>query len=278
LTKLEQSLATPFEVHVLASGSKGNCTLVRYGKTAILIDVGISARRIKTAMKDLDVPLSYLQGVFITHEHSDHIGGLQQFIKETGVPIYTRAATFKEIQSRLKIHANACIPVTKHVLDVGNLTVETFSTSHDAADPMGVACYGGHQKMALLTDTGIVDDVMLGNMDESTMLVLEANHDPFMLQYGAYTPALKRRVAGPHGHLANEVTAQSLLMMKRPPELQVVLAHRSEQNNSIGKVEETISQILNNAGLRIGSDIHFLHGQPKECVSMYDIERRKPNE
>lgn len=267
-----------FEVHVLASGSKGNCSIVRYGKSAVIIDAGISARRIKTGLKDFDIPLDTVEGVFITHEHSDHIAGLTQLSKEFSIPIYTKQATFREIQDKCTINPKLLVPISRHILDIGDLTIESFPISHDAADPQGFSCYGGAQKVTFLTDTGIVDKTMLGNMDESTMLVLEANHDPFMLQFGSYTPSLKRRVAGPKGHLSNEVTAQSLLMMKRPPELQVVLAHRSAQNNTIAKVEDTVGQILTQGGLHIGSDIKLSHGQPKEYVSMYELKEKNYGE
>ncbi len=257
-----------FQIHVLASGSKGNASVVRYGKTAILIDAGISAKRIKEGLGKLQLSFTDLKGIFITHEHSDHIRGLLQMVKQTGLPVYTKEDTSKVLINHYGVDSKAFIPLGKKSVDIGSLTIEPFSISHDAVDPLGFSCYGGSQKGTFLTDTGVIDDFMLGHLDESTMLVLESNHDLFMLQYGAYTPSLKRRVAGPKGHLSNEATAQALVMMKRAPELQVVLAHRSEQNNTIQKVEETISSHLHSVGLRVGSEIIFQHGQPKECVSM----------
>lgn len=256
------------ETHVLASGSKGNAALVTYGRTAILVDAGISARRITAGLAELGLVPGDLAGIFITHEHTDHTAGLLQLTKRLDVPVYTRSNTYRAICIRQNLRSNQLIPLTRRTLDVGELSVEHFDISHDAVDPVGFSFYADAQKVTFLTDTGIIDDAMLGHMDESTMLILEANHDPFMLQNGIYPPMLKKRVAGPQGHLSNESAARALLMMKRPPELQVILAHRSEHNNTIGKVEITVSGILEEAGLHIGADIRVSHGQPKECVTL----------
>lgn len=259
-----------FQVHVLASGSKGNSTLIGCGNSCILIDAGISARRILTGMKELGYSPESCEGVFITHEHSDHVSGLAQLIKQTRLPVYTKGLTAKYLQQKHHIGEQNFIPLTKHIIDVGKFTVEAFKVSHDALEPIGISCYNGANKATLLTDTGLVDEFMLGHMDESTMLVLEANHDPYLLQWGPYPPILKQRVAGPQGHLSNEVAAQALLMIKRPPDLQVVLAHRSEKNNTVPKVEDTLGKVLHGGGLRIGVDVHLYHGQPKECISLFE--------
>ena len=126
--------------------------------------------------------------------------------------------------------------------------------------------------MTLMTDTGTIDDRMLRAMDESDMLVLEANYDPQMLRYGPYPPDLKRRVAGEYGHLSNESAAQALLMMKRPSNLQVILAHRSEKNNAVPVVNDTVHRLTGEVGLIEGKDFRIQHGQPKECVSMVGQE------
>lgn len=255
--------------HVLASGSQGNATLITYKDTCILVDAGISARRITQGIKELGLCLDQLAGICITHEHTDHMAGLPQLLKQCDVPVYTRAGTMREIVNRKGIASKAFTVITKNSFTLGDLQVDTFRTSHDAADPMGLCCYGGNHKITFMTDTGIVDDTMLKHMDHSNLLVLEANYDPQMLKYGPYPYDLKQRVASPYGHLSNEHAAQALLMMKRPDNLQVILAHRSEKNNAQPVVADTVMTALQAEGLQVNKDICLYHGQPKEKVSIH---------
>lgn len=264
--------AKHFSVHVLASGSRGNATVVTYGETAVLIDAGISAKRITDGMKAIGIDMDNLQGICITHEHTDHVAGLPQMLKRFDVPVFTKKETWQAMGEKVEPYNKRLHAMTRHILDLDELTLEAFSLSHDAANPIGFSVYGGHEKVTLITDTGVVNDSMLGQLDESTMLILEANHDVQMLRQGPYIQSLKNRVEGPYGHLCNEVAAQALLMMKRPPQLQVVLAHRSEQNNTINKVSSAMAHILNAEGLKIGSDVVLMHGQQKETVTLLPKE------
>ncbi|WP_298704026.1 MBL fold metallo-hydrolase [uncultured Veillonella sp.] len=255
-------------VHVLASGSKGNATLIAYKKTLLLVDAGISARRIVQGIKSVGLRPDDLTGICITHEHTDHMNGLAQLVKQYDVPVYTKASTWREIVRRKAINFKQLHELTRNHLTVGDLEVDIFKTSHDAVDPIGLSCYGGDSKLTFMTDTGIVEEAMLKHMDESNLLVLEANYDPQMLRYGPYPADLKRRVAGAEGHLSNESAAQALLMMKRPNNLKVIMAHRSEKNNAEPVVDHTVSKLLTQEGLLVGTDLQIFHGQPKEIVSI----------
>ena len=163
--------------------------------------------------------------------------------------------------------------LTKGSLELGNLTVEPFSVSHDAADPIGINVYSGKDKVTVVTDTGVITDTILHRLDDSTLLVLEANYDPQMLRFGPYQPFLKQRVASDEGHLSNEMAAQALLMMKRPDFMQVILAHRSENNNNPVLVTQTIGQMLVDGGVKIGPEMKLQHGQPNEIVSMQSVHK-----
>lgn len=255
-------------VHVLASGSKGNATLVTYKNTSILIDAGISCKRLIDGMKSVDVEPHSLKGIFLTHEHSDHVMGAPQFLKRFKVPIVTKKRTWLAMNHKFDDLDNCFVEIKKDVIKVGDLEIESFSTSHDAVDPVGFSCYGGNDKLTLLTDTGYVSETMMKHVDESNFLVLEFNHDMEMLRYGRYPLNLKRRVAGIKGHLNNEDAANVLLTMKRPINLQVVLAHRSEKNNTMKKIEQVLCNKFAGEGIRIGKDINIFHGQPKQTVSM----------
>jgi len=263
-----EDLQAKMAVHVIASGSKGNATLIAYKNTLLLVDAGISVRRIVQGIKAVGLRPDELSGIFITHEHTDHMNGLAQLVKQYDVPVYTKAGTWREIVRRKPINFKQLCELTRSHIAVGDLDIDIFKTSHDAADPIGLSCYGGDCKVTFMTDTGIVEDAMLKHMDESNLLVLEANYDPQMLRYGPYPADLKRRVAGAEGHLSNESAAQALLMMKRPDNLKVIMAHRSEKNNAEPVVAHTVSKLLEQEGLAIGTDLQIFHGQPKEIVSI----------
>ena len=256
------SESSPLEVHVIASGSKGNCTVIKKGNSVILHDVGISCRRIVNGLKELHIDMAQVEGIFISHEHSDHIAGLQQLLKRFDIPVYTKQGTWREIQNKLIVPKNQLIELTKGSLTLGNLIVEPFAVSHDAAD-----------KATIVTDTGVISDSILHRMDDTTLLVLEANYDPHMLRFGPYQPFLKQRVASDEGHLSNEMAAQALLMMNRPDFMQVILAHRSENNNNAVLVTQTIGKMLVDGGVRIGPEMKLQHGQPNEIVSMKSVKR-----
>lgn len=256
-------------VHVIASGSKGNCTAIEYGKTVLLHDAGVSCRRIVTGLKALGIGMERVEGVFISHEHSDHVKGLPQLLKQYDLPVYTKEGTWREISDKLLVPSKRLIPITKSSFTIGNLQVEPFKVSHDAADPHAMCYYGGSNKASIMTDTGMVSDYMLKHLDDTDLLVLEANYDKNMLFFGKYEPFLKRRVSGDQGHLSNEVAAQVLTMMKRPDFMKVILAHRSENNNTMEKVTYTVGHRVVDAGIKIGPEMKLTHAQPDRRVSMY---------
>ena len=255
------SETSPLEVHVLASGSKGNCTVIKKGNSVILHDVGISCRRIVNGLKELHIDMSQVEGIFISHEHTDHIAGVQQLLKRFDIPVYTKQGTWREIQDKLIVPKHQLVELTKGSLELGNLTVEPFNV------------YSGKDKVTVVTDTGVITDTILHRLDDSTLLVLEANYDPQMLRFGPYQPFLKQRVASDEGHLSNEMAAQALLMMKRPDFMQVILAHRSENNNNPVLVTQTIGQMLVDGGVKIGPEMKLQHGQPNEIVSMQSVHK-----
>ena len=141
------SESSPLEVHVLASGSKGNCTVIKKRELRLLHDVGISCRRIVNGLKELHIDMAQVEGIFISHEHSDHIAGLQQLLKRFDVPVYTKQGTWREIQDKLVVPKNQLIELTKGSLTLGNLIVEPFAVSHDAADPIGINVFSGTTRL-----------------------------------------------------------------------------------------------------------------------------------
>ncbi len=259
-------------VHVIASGSKGNCTAIEYGDSVILHDAGISCCRIVNGLKQLGISMERVEGVFISHEHSDHVNGLPQLLKQYDLPVYTREATWRALSNKLLVPDKRLAPITKTSFSLGSIDLEPFKVSHDAADPHAMCYYGGACKATVMTDTGLVSDYMLEHIDHTDLLVLEANYDKNMLFFGKYAPFLKQRVSGDEGHLSNAMAAQVLTMMKRPDFMKVVLAHRSENNNTMEKVTYTVGHTIVDAGIKIGPEMRLTHAQPDRRVSMYQGE------
>lgn len=230
---------------VLASGSKGNCILVHDENTSLLIDIGISTRRLKQELAKLNMCIEDIDGVLLTHEHNDHVRGLKTLSKKYKLPIYTRTATFKALPFLADIPLECCHALAKDKLQLGDLTVNSFPISHDAADPVGYFIHDARakQKFTIATDLGYVSNTVTEAMENSTAIVLEANHDLNLLQTGPYPWNLKRRILGPKGHLANNMAAQAINRLQAKP-LQIVLAHLSEKNNSPSVALNTISQSL----------------------------------
>lgn len=220
-------------VTTLASGSSGNCTLISEGDTHILVDAGISCRRITTALRELGIDPAALAGICITHEHTDHICGLATFTKKYRVPIYTTGGTGRQLCYRIAfiedlIHdfqPGACF-------QAGGLTVESFPTLHDTAQPCGFALSNGSRKAAVVTDLGVVTDEVLDGIQGADLLVVESNHDVESLKSGPYPLYLKQRILGDRGHLCNEAGAALARSAALAGAHTVVLAHLSAENNT----------------------------------------------
>ena len=216
----------------LASGSSGNCTVVSDGKVHILIDAGISARRIVTALRDLGLEPRDVAAVLITHEHSDHISGLPVLCRQLGAELYATEGTAEAVCVRAEGLAERF-----RVFDpgerfaVGDLVVGSFATSHDCACPVGYTVTDGKRKLALCTDTGVITRPMLGAVQGADTLIGEFNYDPEMLRNGPYPYYLKERILSDRGHLSNELGGRLAAWAAERGTKRIVAAHLSRENN-----------------------------------------------
>ncbi len=255
------------QLHILASGSTGNSVLIELGGRKLLIDAGISARRIERGLAGVGISVSDLDGLLITHEHSDHIKGIQTLVKKHRLPVYARPATWEAISGQDKIPPE-CRRELGERLDIGAVKIVPFPISHDAADPVGFCFYYQNIKWVIATDLGVITRGAAEALAYADVAILEANHDLEMLQTGPYPAFLKQRIRSKHGHLSNHDAGQILAHIPRQRVMQVFLAHLSQQNNHPHLAEWTVSQVLQKSGCEVGEEIVLHRTYPDYTVSM----------
>lgn len=232
----------------IASGSSGNCTYIGSENAHILVDAGISCKRITDSLRELDVKPQELNGIFITHEHTDHIQGLRVMAKKYGIPIYGTKDTLQKIRiydKKKEIDEGLYCPLQPDIpVCAGDLTVNPFSSSHDAADPVVYRIETGTGKnkkaAAVVTDLGVYSQYTINHLLGLDAILLEANHDLKMLETGPYPYHLKRRIMGNYGHLSNEASGQLLSEILHDGMKGIVLGHLSKENNYPELAYETV--------------------------------------
>ncbi len=240
----------------IASGSSGNCAVVSDGKVHILIDAGISAKRIVTALRQLGIELSQIAGILITHEHSDHISGLDVLCRQTGADLYTAEATARQIcYRRAGMESRFQVFDPGQRFAIGDLVIHPFANSHDCACPVGYAVEKDGCKIALCTDTGYVTPEAESAVLGSRLLICESNHDVDMLRSGSYPAYLKERILGDRGHLSNEAGAALAAKAVQQGAARVVLAHLSQENNTPALALAASARALEDVGAQIGRDV-----------------------
>lgn len=228
----------------IASGSSGNCIYVGSDTTNILIDAGISGKKVEFGLNSLDLTTKDLDGILVTHEHSDHIKGLGVIARKAGVPIYATPRTIRSMQENnslgklpddifREIHGN-------EICQIGDLKVHPFRISHDAAEPVGYRIANGNKTVGIATDMGMYNDYIVENLSGLDALLLEANHDVNMLQVGSYPYYLKQRILGDRGHLSNENAGRLLCKLLHDDLKAIFLGHLSQENNYDALAYETV--------------------------------------
>lgn len=219
----------------IASGSSGNCIYAGSDSTHILVDVGISGKRTEAGLKELDLTMRDIDGIFITHEHTDHIAGLGVLSRKYEIPIYATKGTIAAIQKTSsvgKIPEDLFHPIkADEKIIIKDLVCNPMKISHDAAEPVAYRISYGKKKVGIITDLGNYNDYTVESLQGMDALLLEANHDVNMLQVGPYPYYLKQRILGDRGHLSNERAGQLLSHLLHDKMQAVVLGHLSKENN-----------------------------------------------
>lgn len=233
-----------------ASGSSGNCALISERGTHLLIDAGISMRRISCCLKDFGITPGQLSGVLITHEHSDHICGLGTMLKKYDMPLYAPRAAAEYLKWNVAGAADVLrVIVPGETVEVGNVSVTPFRTMHDTPESVGYRIEGD-SAVGFCTDLGCVTDEVRTALTGVDAAVIEANHDEDMLRYGPYPAQLKRRILSDHGHLSNECSGGLAVFLAEHGTKYIVLGHLSRENNTPLKAHSTVAEALEHAEKR----------------------------
>ena len=228
----------------LFSSSSGNCTYVFNDDTKLLVDIGISAKRLTEALKNMNILPEEINGVLITHEHSDHIKGIRVFCKKHNIPVYASKKTWQalvslEIPQSLK---NNFEPL--ETFYIGSIKILPFPIPHDAIDPCGFNLVYNDEKVTVATDVGHITPQLLSSFENSKTILLESNHDVDMLRAGSYPYLLKQRIIGNYGHLSNVTSAETVEYLIKKGTKNFILAHLSESNNMPSLALETVKSRL----------------------------------
>jgi len=240
----------------LFSGSSGNCYYIGGDSGGILIDAGVSAKRISLAMNQMAINPNSIQAIFITHEHSDHINGLRVLASHMGCAVYSSAGTLRELDvlGHLSTRCKAEVIASSGV-EAAGMFIKPFATPHDSCDSVGFIINTDDQrKISIATDLGYITDEVRASMQGSDFVVLESNHDVSMLENGRYPPYLKTRILSENGHLSNDCCASELPLMVKAGTTKIFLAHLSRENNAPQLAYQTALTALAAAEMHVNID------------------------
>lgn len=265
----------------IASGSSGNCIYVGSDTTHILVDVGISGKRTEAGLNELDLTMGDIDGIFITHEHADHIAGLGVLARKYEIPIYATRGTIealKQTSSLGKVPEDLYHPIfADEKVIVKDLVCNPMRISHDAAEPVAYRIGHGRKHVGIITDLGNYNDYTVESLKGMDALLLEANHDVNMLQVGPYPYRLKQRILGDKGHLSNERAGQLLSSLLHDKLQAVLLGHLSKENNLPELAYEAVRVEVALAGKEASEDFFSEYKMKATDFPMQVASRSEPS-
>lgn len=259
--------------YTFASGSKGNSYFVKTESGNMLLDCGIAGKHIISGMETLGESFCNLDGIFLTHEHTDHVKSIRMISKKAeNAGVYASRGTLGCVGDKVKEGKKRIVAAGDRV-EIGKTEVNVFSLSHDAAEPTGYSFAENGKRVTVITDTGIIHDGMKEIIEDTDLFVLEANHEKNILMMGAYPYYLKQRITGKEGHLSNEdagiCIAEMLSGRKKKNTPLICLAHLSGENNTSEQARLTVRNTLMEQGFNEGTDYGlrvFDRGQPGPLI------------
>ena len=242
----------------LYSGSSGNSIFIASDNAKVLIDAGLAGKKIDEALKHIGEESSSIDGIFITHEHIDHIKGVGVLSRKYDIPIYANDNTWAVMEKnigKIKEH-NIRIMDRRSSITINDLEIRSFNIPHDAIAPVGYTVSYAGKNASVVTDFGVFTEEIRDNIIDSDIILLESNHDVNMLRMGPYPYKLKLRVLGENGHLSNEDCGSAIVsLLKNDKKKQIVLGHLSGTNNHPDLAYQTVVDVLSANGIRPGDDV-----------------------
>ena len=241
------------KVKVIASGSKGNCSIILLKNINLIIDIGISYKKLTEELDKLNLNINDFTGLLITHNHKDHISGLKTFLKKTNLNIFIPKKMYKSLKSEVEeLTEDRCVFIDDEdkILDVD---INLIHTSHDAPYSVGYLIKDDNKELVYITDTGYLNKKVLSKIENKDIYIIESNHDEKMLMDGPYPRFLKERVISDYGHLSNQTTAKYLFRIIGDNTKYIILAHLSETNNTEEKALSTIKEYIDNKNIIIAT-------------------------
>lgn len=255
----------------IASGSSGNCICIGNSRNHVMIDAGVSGKKIEEGMNQNGYTTADMDAVLITHEHIDHIKGLGVIARKYGLPIYATKGTIDAIRAGNRI--GNVDPALFHPIEadrrfkIGELTVDPVGISHDAADPVAYVISDQKKRAGVLTDLGTYDDRIVRAFQNLNAILIEANHDIRMLECGPYPYELKMRILSDYGHLSNETSGQLLSALLNDDMEQIFLGHLSKENNMPELATRTVSLEVSLAENEYRGSDFPIDAAPRECAT-----------
>ncbi|RDW16763.1 MBL fold metallo-hydrolase [Oceanobacillus chungangensis] len=254
---------------VLASGSTGNAFYIESDQERFLVDAGLSGKQMDNLFSKVHVDPSMLSGILVTHEHSDHIKGLGIIARKYNLPIYANEKTWKAMEKsigKLTVDQKFMFGM-EEVKTFGDMEIESFGVSHDAAEPMFYTFRHSGKKVALVTDLGYVSERIKKTVEDADAYIFEANHDVEMLRMGRYPWSVKRRILGDSGHVSNEDSGLALSEIISNRTKRIYLAHLSLDNNMKDLARMAVDGVLKERGI----EIDLFDTDPKEPTALYEV-------
>jgi len=255
----------------LFSGSSGNSIFIRSKSACILVDAGVSCTKIRGELQKLDAHMDELDGILVTHEHIDHIRGLDIISKKYNVPVYANEQTWEVLLPKLPdIQAKNVRVIQAEDFYIKDICVQPFELSHDAACTFGYALTSRGKKVSVLTDLGHVTRKIIEQAAGSSIVLLEANHDVEMLNAGPYPYRLKHRILSTKGHLSNDAAAQAAFDLAKTGVRGIILGHLSLQNNMEDLAVQTVTGYLCQRGVQVGKHLAVTLAKRDQLTGCYD--------
>lgn len=231
---------------ILASGSSGNCTYIETGGQKVLVDAGLSGKKVQGLLAQIDRKMDDIDAIFVTHEHSDHVQGVGILSRKYNLPIYANKETWLAMDKNIGIvkEENRRYVQPDEMISLGDLDVMTYSVSHDAISPQFYAFQKGKKQFVMLTDTGYVSQKLRSLLTNANAYLIESNHEIEMLRYGKYPWSLKQRILSDKGHLSNEDGALAMIDLIGENTSDVYLGHLSRDNNTKQLAMHAMEDIL----------------------------------